>query len=227
MMRANLRYLDEKFGLSQANKVVFTGSSAGAIGAWTWANYVKQMIKTPNPYVLDVIIDAGLFVNRTTYATKVYANDIGLRTQYKLANVDQGIVIDLCAKKFASDPSKCLFLENAFTSIETRTLFFDTPYDPEQLEVQMGMRCLKDGSSGKTFKNCNADEMKYVQQIADYRRNIINNVKMFSRFSVWSIACSQHCWIPFKQYWNSDLQRVPMNSSHSAKDAVERFVMNR
>lgn len=46
------------------------------------------MIKTPNPYVLDVIIDAGLFVNKTTYSNNTYSNDIGLKTQYKVANVD-------------------------------------------------------------------------------------------------------------------------------------------
>ena len=111
--------------------MVLSGSSAGAIGAWQWANYLKSKIQSSNPYVLDVIVDSGLFVNNTAYSHDVYVSDLLAQNQYKLAHVDETYPINECVSKFASTPYKCVFLEKAFSSIQTRTLFFNSDYDSE------------------------------------------------------------------------------------------------
>ena len=68
--------------------------------------------------------------------------------------------------------------------------------------------------------------MEYIEKNADLRRTAISNMNQFSRFSLWSTACSKHCWIPFKNAWENDKETVPMESEHTVRDAVERFVFN-
>ena len=35
-MKAQLAYINQHYGLSSASKIVWTGSSAGAVGAYLW-----------------------------------------------------------------------------------------------------------------------------------------------------------------------------------------------
>lgn len=41
---------------------------------------------------------------------------------------------------------------------------------------------------------------------------------------MWSIACSQHVYQPFKGFYDSDKQRVPMKTGMTVKDAMVKFV---
>lgn len=129
MVRQNFDYLDKKYNLYHAEKVVLSGASAGGIGAWQWSNYLKGKIQSSNPYVLDVIVDSGLFVNFTNYQDKTYTTDLLAQNQFKLAHIDETFPLNACVSKYASNPYQCLYLDKAFSSIETRTLFLNSDYD--------------------------------------------------------------------------------------------------
>lgn len=58
---ANFQYLDQKYGLFSAQKVVLTGTSAGAMAALAWANTAYG--RMTNPKGLLVIFDSGQFVS--------------------------------------------------------------------------------------------------------------------------------------------------------------------
>ena len=59
--RAHLKYLLQNHKLAAATNVVLTGSSAGAIAASLWTNYVRSLLDNPN--VLVSIYDSGVFMN--------------------------------------------------------------------------------------------------------------------------------------------------------------------
>jgi O-palmitoleoyl-L-serine hydrolase len=42
--RAHLKFINEKYSLQEAKKVVLTGSSAGGMATYMWADHVKTLL---------------------------------------------------------------------------------------------------------------------------------------------------------------------------------------
>ena len=42
--RAHLKFINEKFNLTAAKKVVLTGSSAGGMATYIWADYIQTLL---------------------------------------------------------------------------------------------------------------------------------------------------------------------------------------
>jgi len=42
--RSHFKWLINNYNFAKASKVLLVGSSAGAIGAFTWSNYVKDLL---------------------------------------------------------------------------------------------------------------------------------------------------------------------------------------
>lgn len=45
--RSHFKWLNLKYGLNQASKIIFSGGSAGAIGAYIWGNYLQDQVDEP------------------------------------------------------------------------------------------------------------------------------------------------------------------------------------
>ena len=56
-----MNYLEDKYSFFQAQQIVLTGTSAGAIAAVSWGNYVSN--KAVNKDGILIISDSGLFVS--------------------------------------------------------------------------------------------------------------------------------------------------------------------
>lgn len=56
-MKAQLKYIEENYGLSKANKIIWSGSSAGAVGATYWSKYIYEFVE--NKDEVYFIIDSG------------------------------------------------------------------------------------------------------------------------------------------------------------------------
>lgn len=59
--KAHFNYLQKKYNFYQAENIVLTGTSAGAIAATSWGNYVYNQAE--NKGGILVISDSGLFVS--------------------------------------------------------------------------------------------------------------------------------------------------------------------
>ncbi len=57
----HFEYLNSRYNLFDANKVVLSGTSAGAMAALAWSNTVYKRMK--NPSGLLTIFDSGQFVS--------------------------------------------------------------------------------------------------------------------------------------------------------------------
>lgn len=59
--RSHFKWVSSKYDLTQAEKVVLSGSSAGGIASFIWADYLKAMIGKDTEYF--VVPDSGIFLN--------------------------------------------------------------------------------------------------------------------------------------------------------------------
>lgn len=62
-----MAYIEKNYNISKASKVVWTGGSAGAIGAYLWSGYIRQYFQ--NGPKLYIIVDSGIFVDAAAHGT--------------------------------------------------------------------------------------------------------------------------------------------------------------
>lgn len=127
----------------------------------------------------------------------------------KIANVNEKTPIPLCNRFKAGEEYKCLFIENAWTSLEPRLLLINSQYDSWAIHNIIETTCLTDGKSGKTLSSCSSGQLANIEV---YRRAYLNFLSLFvqiSKNAVWTISCSNHVYTPLNNYYNADSQRVP------------------
>lgn len=59
--RSHFKFLDTHFSFKNAEKVVLTGSSAGGMATFVWADYLKTLVGESTSYYS--IPDSGIFLN--------------------------------------------------------------------------------------------------------------------------------------------------------------------
>ena len=65
--RALFTWLEKNADLANADKLVVSGGSAGAIASYIWSNYAASKVLNPNNVM--IIPDSGVFLKTTTYQT--------------------------------------------------------------------------------------------------------------------------------------------------------------
>lgn len=87
IVRSHFKWLLEKHSLADANQVIITGLSAGGIGTYLWADYVKTLIKSPESVL--AIPDSGIFVLYENYQTHTNFLQNMVVNMWKLANIEE------------------------------------------------------------------------------------------------------------------------------------------
>lgn len=139
---------------------------------------------------------------------------------FKLANTDEKTPLDLCNGKYVNEEYKCLFIQNAWTSFQVRTMLVNSEYDSWVIQNALKISCLKNGTTEYTLSGCSSEELNFIE---DYRRKykaFMEFYMMNTRSSCWSIGCSQHGYSYTKEYFNSDTERVPARSGMTIKEAI-------
>jgi hypothetical protein len=60
--RSHFQYIHNRFNLSNAERVVLSGTSAGGIATYIWADYLKGFIGNP-AVKFYAIVDSGIFLD--------------------------------------------------------------------------------------------------------------------------------------------------------------------
>jgi hypothetical protein len=66
---------------------VFTGGSAGAVGAYLWSGYVRQYLQSVSK--LYFVIDSGIFLDFPGHGTQNHHFATELKNLYRLSNLEQ------------------------------------------------------------------------------------------------------------------------------------------
>jgi hypothetical protein len=222
--RSHMKYLLSNYKLASATKVVLTGSSAGGIATALWTNYVSSLLDDKNAMVS--IPDSAVFMNVQSPETGLYNAEIGFKNLYKVANIDEKTPNEICNRFKEGEEYKCFFMENLFTSLQGRILMIASQYDSEAIPTLLNINCLKNGATGKTLSGCNTTQIANIEQYRKIFLNFVTNFMHFSKNNVWSIACSQHVYAVWGEFYDSPLQKIPESSGSTVRAAVEKFVFS-
>lgn len=95
--RSHFKYLDNRFNFGNAKKIVLTGSSAGGIATYVWADYLKSLLTNPETQFFS-IPDSSIFVNPTEPLLQLQKNSVDslfaadpLQNLLSLTNKDENI----------------------------------------------------------------------------------------------------------------------------------------
>lgn len=82
--RSHFNWINNKYNLKNANKIILTGGSAGGIAVHLWNNYIRSYVNNPDAvYSID---DSGVFINTKTTAGTPKIQEM-IENTYKIANV--------------------------------------------------------------------------------------------------------------------------------------------
>lgn len=143
---------------------------------------------------------------------------------YKVANRDEGVPSRECA---ASQPAGrewyCLTTQGAIPHLGVETLFLQSAYDHYIILFGGGIRCLTEGVSGYSLADCAETDLRVVEDYRQYYMNYLQRITSLGH-NVWSIACSWHAVALFDNFYESPLQKVPMESGSTMQEAIYRYV---
>lgn len=60
--KAHLKYVNDRYNFANAENVILTGSSAGAMATYIWADHLKGLLTNPNTKYFP-IVDSGIFLD--------------------------------------------------------------------------------------------------------------------------------------------------------------------
>lgn len=97
--RSHFKWIDQRYPtFKNADQVVITGSSAGGIATYIWANYARTLVN--NASAVLSVPDSGIFLLAKTYKTQVNYLETIIINMFKLANIDEKSPLDLCNSRY-------------------------------------------------------------------------------------------------------------------------------
>lgn len=60
-MKAHFKWIDSRYNLNKANKIVLTGFSAGGFGTYLWIDYLRGLVSDPNK--VYGVVDSAMYIN--------------------------------------------------------------------------------------------------------------------------------------------------------------------
>lgn len=111
-VRSHFQWLLDTYQINKAEKILFTGASAGGIATFTWSNYFRRLIDNPNN--VYTVADAAIYANVTYPHTEIHAFDILGSNLYKVAYIDENYPMEACNGKYPGEEYKCVFIQNSF-----------------------------------------------------------------------------------------------------------------
>ena len=91
--------LEKNFGIKAAEKVVWTGGSAGGVGTYLWMNEVKKMVSNSSNFYS--IPDSGIFMDFPVHLTKTHEFLNKLKNLYQISNLNAKTPVQLCDAFFS------------------------------------------------------------------------------------------------------------------------------
>lgn len=86
--RSHIKWANDKYNLSKAEKIIVSGSSAGGIATYLWVDYVRSLV--PNPRTVYGVADSGIFYDPlvkshlTIEENRKFLNDMFARAEMEM-----------------------------------------------------------------------------------------------------------------------------------------------
>lgn len=149
-----------------------------------------------------------------------------MQNLYKIANSAESTPMRECNERNPLEPWRCFFIEHGFEFLRGRFLVINSEYDSWSIPNILRIKCLSNGTSGFTLASCTFDQLQQIEQYRTFYKQTLAGFRAANpALSIWSIACSNHVYAFFDQFYNSPSQRIPAVTGRTVKDVVEEYVL--
>lgn len=181
-------------GLNDAEKVVFSGTSAGGLAVLLHADYVRSRIPTKvNVYSLS---DAGIFLNAANLKKQMKFGAL-MSDVFKLHG-SSSCVSKRCKKHVGkADKWKCMFPQHFGKYIKSPVFIVNPLYDSWQLGNVIGIKC------AKNLHKCSTKEMAAVINFRKQTLKALEPLIDNPHISLFADSCFDHGQIIFGPKWNA------------------------
>lgn len=217
---AHLGYLEQRFGIFGMERVVLTGTSAGAMAALSWSNVVYKKMK--NPQGLLVIFDSGQFFSEylNPFTNSTPGTDY-FKSIKSLAFTEQQPPFTECLQ--AETRENCDKFGVIVNYVLPPIFAIESEYDLYAIRNILLLRC-PELDFPATLRKCNETEMRVIE---DYRAKSLESWKNLTKYEkngLWAISCSQHGFLYHYLIYNTNAYRVPHQTGATVLEALEKFV---
>jgi hypothetical protein len=103
------------------------------------------------------------------------------------------------------------------------TLFINSAYDQYIIRYGANILCLTEGVSGYSLQDCPEADLKTIEGYRQFYMEYLKKVTALGH-NVWSIACAWHAVTYFDKFYESPLQKVPMEYGSTMQEAIYSYV---
>ena len=200
-------YINEKFNFKNADKVIISGYSAGAISALQWSKFIDNYTLKKNNTFL--IIDSGIFVsidkNNKNEGERNFDNLMKDIVKY---SGDNDIVLKSYCKYYNNEEErfKCYIPEIMINEVKIPILVLQNEMDSWMISHFLKESCF---FNFKFLNNCSPDKIKKIQ---NYGKQIGQNLKKIyeenDNIGMWIPKTIGHVLVHFNFFWDNTFYSV-------------------
>ncbi|XLT23294.1 hypothetical protein HN873_054586 [Arachis hypogaea] len=189
-------------GMQKANQALLSGCSAGGLASIIHCDEFGSMF--PKSTKVKCLSDAGFFLDA-----------VDVSGGHTLRNMFGGVVTlqevqknlpKSCLNQL--DPTSCFFPQNLIQHVQTPLFLLNAAYDAWQVQESLAPHSADPSGSWNDCKanhaRCNSSQIQFFQ---DFRNQMLNDVKDFSRSSPTGLfinSCFAHCQSERQDTWFAD-----------------------
>ncbi|KAL4435329.1 hypothetical protein ABPG74_022812 [Tetrahymena malaccensis] len=219
-MIALFDYLQKNMEITNANRVVLSGSSAGGIGATNWSQYLRSLM--PQKVLVQLISDSGFFVDDGWFDPKMWQ----LQMDITYNKQRQEIMPPNC--QYLTDDAqlyKCIQPAYNYYQLQLPSLFLLSSYDTYVLAIQKKVKCFKSKNGFYSFNNCNDQQWKTIDELRIKTIQTLQQVFVDKKnISVWTVSCINHMFELDQSFYNSGLFTAPFPNGVTASQSIVQFL---
>lgn len=215
---AQFNYLNTKYNFFNASQIVITGTSAGAMAAVAWGNYVYN--RAENKDNVLIICDSGIFVSDFY---NPFTNSTPGVDEFKYIN-------QIISTETTPPYEECLKEHEVCTTslvikyLRPALFVIQSEYDLYGILAILKLTCPL-SSFPASLEKCNSTEMDVIEQYRKKTVDILKGVVEDSKNAVWAISCVQHGFLYKTDFYYSKSYLVPGGTGKSILEVLAGFVM--
>jgi hypothetical protein len=175
-----------ELGLSKAENLVVSGTSAGGLAVYIHIDYIRSII--PKNVRVVGFPDSGVFLNMTSSYGPSYTPHF--EYVFKMQNITSWTMNQGCFKEFASQPQKCFFAQYVLPYVTTPMFMVNSNMDTWGLANIAQIPCLL---RDKNLNNCTTEELFHVRGFETAMSLMFRPfVQLTSIHGSWFTTCVTH-----------------------------------
>ena len=149
-----------------------------------------------------------------------------IRNIFTVASTGEKTPFKECNEKHPGEEWRCLFIESGVEQLRGRIMIVNSQYDAWAISNILELHCMKRGTPDFSLEHCTHGEMALIEKYrSTFKDAMVKLAASNPDSSIWAISCAFHVYACLDALYDSPIEKVPMTVGHTARQAVEKFVM--